>query len=150
MGNGQYVSVLFIIPVIIDIHGHRFEIFILVSKIHDNVDLVMGMKNIFELEGMIDLQDSCFSFLSRSIPFFPATAVEIALKTQKMVVIEAPFIEELSGMAMVKILDMKEQATSMIKLKFIRNRAFLKITNKTHETVTFGRTEMIGVVDLRS
>ena len=78
------------------------------------------------------------------------TAVEIALKTQKMVVIEAPFIEELSGMAMVKILDMKEQATSMIKLKFIRNRAFLKITNKTHETVTFGRTEMIGVVDLRS
>ena len=39
----------------IDIHGHRFEIFILVSKIHDNVVLVMGMKNIFELEGMIDL-----------------------------------------------------------------------------------------------
>ena len=141
---------LFIIPVIIDIHGHRFEIFTLVSKIHDNVDLVMGMKNIFELEGMIDLQDSCFSFLSRSIPFFPVTAVEIAPKTQKMVVVEAPFIEELSGMAIVKILDMKEQATNMIKLKFIRNKAVLKITNKTHETVTFGQTEMIGVVDLRS
>ena len=67
-----------------------------------------------------------------------------------MVVIEAPFIEELSGMAIVKILDMKEQATSMMKLKFIRNKAVLKITNKTHETVIFGRTEMIGVVDLRS
>ena len=67
-----------------------------------------------------------------------------------MVVIEIPFIEELSGMAIVKILDMKEQATSMIKLKFIRNKAVLKITNKTHETVTFGQTEMIGVVDLRS
>ena len=26
VGNGQYVSVLFVIPVIIDIHGHRFEI----------------------------------------------------------------------------------------------------------------------------
>ena len=78
MGNGQYVSVLFVIPVIIDIHRHRFEIFTLVSEIHDNVDLVMGMKNIFELEGMIDSQDSCFSFLSRSIPFFPVTAVEIA------------------------------------------------------------------------
>ena len=38
----------------------------------------------------------------------------------------------------------------MIKLKFIRNKAVLKITNKTHETETFGRTEMIGVVDLRS
>ena len=41
VGNGQYVSVLFVIPVIIDIHGHRFEIFTLVSEVHDNVDLVM-------------------------------------------------------------------------------------------------------------
>ena len=54
VGNRQYVSVLFVIPVIIDIHRHRFEIFTLVSEIHDNVDLVMGMKNIFKLEGVID------------------------------------------------------------------------------------------------
>ena len=64
--------------------------------------------------------------------------------------IEAPFVEELSGMAIVKILDMKEQATNMIKLKFIRNKAVLKITNNTHETMTFGQTEMMGVVNLRS
>ena len=116
----------------------------------DNVDLVMGMKNIFELEGVIDLRDSCFSFLSRSIPFFPVTTVEIAPKMQKMVIVEAPFIEELSGMAIVKILDIKEQTPNMIKLKFIRNKAVLKITNKTDKTVTFGRTDMIGIVDLRS
>ena len=42
MGNGQYVSVLFVIPMIVDIHGHRFEIFTLVSEIHDNIDLVQG------------------------------------------------------------------------------------------------------------
>ena len=138
VGNGQHVSVLFVIPVIIEIHGHIFEIFILVSEIHDNVDLVMGMKNILELEGIIDSRDSCFSFLSRSIPFFPVTAVEITPKMQKMVVIEAHFVEELTGMAIVKILDMKEQTTSMIKLKFIRNKAVLKITNKMHKTVTFG------------
>ena len=46
VGNGQYVSVLFIIPIVIDIHGHRFEIFALVSEIHENVDLVLGIKNI--------------------------------------------------------------------------------------------------------
>ena len=67
-----------------------------------------------------------------------------------MVVIEAPFVEALLGMAIVKILDMKEQTTNMIKLKFIRNKAVLKITNNTHETVTFGQTEMIGVIDFRS
>ena len=27
VGNGQFISVLFIIPIIIDIHGHRFEIY---------------------------------------------------------------------------------------------------------------------------
>ena len=150
VGNGQYVSVLFVIPVIIDIHGHRFEIFTLVSEIHDNVDLVRGMKNIFELEGVIDLRESWLGFLSRSIPFFPITEVEVAPPSQKMVMIEAPFIEELSGMAKVKILDMKEQTTNMIKLKFICNKAALKITNKTCKTITFGRTEMVGVVDLRS
>ena len=76
--------------------------------------------------------------------------VEIAPKMKKVVIVEAPFIKELSGMAMVKILDMKEQTTNMIKLKFIRNKAVLKITNKTDETVTFERTEIIGIVDLRS
>ena len=148
VGNGQYVSVLFVIPVIIDIHGHRFEIFTLVSEIHDNVDLVMGMKNIFELEGVIDSRESCFSFLSRSIPFFPVTNVEIAPTSQKMVMIDAPFVEELSGMAMVKILDRKMQTTNMVKLKFIWNKAVLKIKNKTHETVTFGKSNMMGIVDL--
>ena len=110
----------------------------------------MGMKNIFELEGIINLRDSCFSFLSRSIPFLPVMTVEIAPKTQKMLIVEAPFIEELSAMTMVKILDLKEQTTYMIKLKFIRNKAVLKITNKTHKTITFRRTEMMGIVDLRS
>ena len=52
VGNGQYVGVLFVIPVIVDVHDHRFEIFTLVSEIHDNVDLVLGIKNIFELEGV--------------------------------------------------------------------------------------------------
>ena len=41
--NCQFVSVLFIIPVIIDVHRHRFEIYTLVSEIHENIDLVLGI-----------------------------------------------------------------------------------------------------------
>ena len=52
VGNSQYVSVMFIIPVIVDIHGHRFEIYTLVSEIHENVNLVLGVKNVFDLEGI--------------------------------------------------------------------------------------------------
>ena len=54
VGNGQYVGVLFIIPLVIEIHDHKFEVFTLVSEIHENVDLVLGIKNIFELQGIIN------------------------------------------------------------------------------------------------
>ena len=70
VGNGQYVGVLFVITVIMTIQNHRFEIFTLVSEIHENVDLVNGIKNLFELEGVIDSWDSCVNLLNRSIPFF--------------------------------------------------------------------------------
>ena len=53
VGNGQLVSVLFIILIIVDIHGHRFEIYTLVLEINENIDLVLDIKNIFELEGVI-------------------------------------------------------------------------------------------------
>ena len=71
VGNGQYVGVLFVIPVIVEINKHRLEVFTLVSKIFDNVDMVLGIKNLFEIEGVIDTRESSFRFLSRSIPIFP-------------------------------------------------------------------------------
>ena len=54
VGNGQCIGILFIIPVIVEIHRHRFELYTLVSEIHENVDLVLGIKNVFELEGVIN------------------------------------------------------------------------------------------------
>ena len=54
VGNEQYVSVLFIIPAVVEKPGHKFEIFTLVSKIHENVDLVLGIKNIFGLKSIIN------------------------------------------------------------------------------------------------
>ena len=53
VGNGQYVSVLFVIPIVVNISCHIFKIYTLVSVIHKNVDLVLGIKNMFELEGTI-------------------------------------------------------------------------------------------------
>ena len=121
VGNGQYVTVLFVIPVIVDIHEHRFEVFTLVSEIHDNVDLVMGMKNVFELEGVIDMQDSSFKFLNQSLPFFSKEQVIVRPKERKFIKIEAPFVDEISGLAIIKMLDNEEQCTVVLKLKFVRN-----------------------------
>ena len=150
VGNGQYVGVLFVIPVIMTIQNHRFELFTLVSEIHENVDLVIGIKNLFELEGIIDSWDSCVNFLNRSIPLFPKEKVSVKPKEQRLIVLEEPFVEEISGMAITKMLDAKEQKTLTMKLKFIRNRGMFKVTNSTHEMATFDPKEMLGTVDLRS
>ena len=80
VGNGQSLAVIFVIPLIIDVCGHRFEVFTLVSEIHDNVDLVLSMKNVFELEGETDMWDSSFKFLNRSIPFFSKEQVVLKPK----------------------------------------------------------------------
>ena len=100
VGNRKYVGELFIIPMIITIQQHRFEIFTLVSEMHEHVDLGIGIKNLFELEGVIDSRDSCVSFLNRSIPFFPKEKVSLKPKEQKLIVLVAPFVEEISGMAL--------------------------------------------------
>ena len=71
-------------------------------------------------------------------------------KEQKLIVVEAPFVEEISGMAITKLLDVKDQMTLKMKLKLIRNRAMLKVTNSTQEKVTFDPTDMVGIVDFRS
>ena len=150
VGNGQYVGVPFVIPVIITIQKHRFEVFTLVSEIHENLHLVLGIKNLFELEGMIDSRDSCLSFLNKSIPFFTKEEVEVNPKEQRLIIVEAPFVEEISGMAITKLLDTKSYVALTLKLKFIRNRAPLKVANSTQEKVTFNPEDVVGIVDLWS
>ena len=132
VGNGQCVSVLFIIPVIVDIHGHRFEIYTLVSKIHQNVDLVLGIKNIFELEGVINSRDCHFEFLNRSVPIYPEK--EIILKPDEKKLIKAPLIDEISGLAIIKIINGGTYSTLLIKLKFTCSKAMLDIKNTGKDT----------------
>ena len=108
---------------------------------------MFGIKNLLELEGLIDSQNSCFSFLNRSITFFPEEKVEVKPKEQKIMVLEAPFEEEITGTAITKLLDTKEHMTLTMKIKFIRNRATFKVKNETHEIVTFNPTQMLGVTD---
>ena len=103
--NGQFISILFIIPITIDVHRHRFEIYTLVSEIHENVDLVLGIKNIFELEDTINSWDCFFNFLNRTLLIFPQEYTVLKSREQKLIKVEATFIDEISGLAINKILD---------------------------------------------
>ena len=53
-------------------------------------------------------------------------------------------------MAIVKIIDQGQKMLMMLKLKFIRNKATLDITNNTRETIIFDKKMSIGILDLRS
>ena len=60
LGNGQHVTVLFVIPVVVSICGHLFEIYTIAAEMHEGVDLVFCMKDKVETEGVIIARDSTF------------------------------------------------------------------------------------------
>ena len=109
MGNGQCVSILFIIPVIIEVHGHRFKIYTLVSEIHENVDLVLGIKNVFKLEGVTNSRDCRFEFLNRSVSIYPEKELILKPDEQKLVKVRAPFVDKISGLAIIQNYRWKDQ-----------------------------------------
>ena len=123
-------------------------IYILVSEVHENVDLVFGIKNIFELEGIINSRESCFIFLNKLIPFFPKEQIILKLK-EKLIKVEAPFMDEIPRSAIIKVLDKKAHNTMMLKLKFTCNVAILDVKKSDLETVIFDPKEMMGILDLR-
>ena len=71
-------------------------------------------------------------------------------KEQKLIKVKAPFIDEISDLAIIKILDGNTYSTMLIKLKFTCNTAILDVVNNGTETIMFKPEEMLGIVDLRS
>ena len=69
---------------------------------------------------------------------------------QKLVEVRAPFIDEISGLAIIKIIDGGTYSTLLIKLKFTCNKAVLDIKNAGKDTMILRPKEMIGIVDIRS
>ena len=150
VGNGQCIGILFILPVIVEIHRHRFKIYTLVSEIHENVDLVLGIKNVFELEGVINSRDFQFEFLNRSVPIYPEKEIILKPDEQKVVKVRAPFIDEISGLAIIKIIDGVTYSTLLIKLKFTCNKTVLDIKKTGKDNMILRPKEIIVIVDIRS
>ena len=104
----------------------------------------------FKLEGIINSRDCCFTFLNRSVPIYPENEIVLKPNKQKLVKVKAPFVDEILGMAIIKILDGSTYSTLLIKLKFTCNKAVLDIVNKGKDTMIFKPGEIIGIIDLRS
>ena len=71
-------------------------------------------------------------------------------KEQKLIKAKAPFIDEISGLAIIKILDGSTYSTMLLKLKFMCNAVMLDIVKNCPDTIIFKPEEMLGILDLRS
>ena len=60
-----------------------------------------------------------FSFLNRSLPLFPKEIVILKPGEQKIVKVEAPFSDEISSLAITKLLDKLTHSIMVLKVKFI-------------------------------
>ena len=66
VGNGQPVLCEFVIPLIIMIKEHVFEIYVIICDMTDSVSLVWGFKNIIETEGVVCTRTMSYKFLNQS------------------------------------------------------------------------------------
>ena len=69
---------------------------------------------------------------------------------KKLVNIRALFIDEILGLAIIKIVDGSTNITLLIKLKFTYIKAIFDIKNAGKDTMILRPKEMIGIVDIRS
>ena len=104
----------------------------------------------FELEGVINTRDCQFEFLNRSVPIYPEKEVILKPDEQKSVKVRAPFVDKISGLVIIKIIDGNTYITLLVKLKFTCNKAVWDIKNTGKETMFLRPKEMIGIVETRS
>ena len=70
---------------------------------------------------------------------------------QKVVKIEAPFTDEISSLAIIKLLKKLTQSIIVLKMKFVQNVTMLDIVNNnSSETLILNPREALGILDLRS
>ena len=80
------------------------EVYTLVSEIQDKMYLILGVKNIFELEGIISSRTCSVNFLNTSIPIFPLAHHKIKPGKMAYDKVRIPFVKKLSGIAIVKLM----------------------------------------------
>ena len=146
VGNGALVPALFVIPLLFTIQGHKIEVYTLVSEIQDKMDLILGVKNIFELEDIIKSRTCSVNFLNRSLPILPLAHHKIKPGRMAYVKVRIPFFEKLSGIAVVK--RMYKYHVGIMQVQIDHNQSIIKIINNTNETIHYTPQLPMGIVDI--
>ena len=150
VGNGEYVKVHFAILVTITVmETHRFEIVTLVSDISPSYQLILGLKNMVEIEGTYVMRNLKFRFLNRS-PFLRAiNPVSIAPKEEKVIPTKIMFPHKVTSKDLIIKLFCKTGAATL-KVECEDNIIYIHCTNTGDVPIEYHTGSAVGIADLRS
>ena len=95
-----------------------------------------------EVEGEHSARHSEFRFMNRAIPLFPKETFVLKPGCKRYVKVIAPFLQELSGTAIVKIVQGDKTITLQCKLQ--RNLGTLDIVNTSDKPMKFNKKQCHG------
>ena len=149
VGDGRHIPVLFVIPLVLTFEKHHFKIFMLVHNSEKNKLLLLGMKNVVEIEGVICTRTLQMKFLNRSAPMFPTVDTLVKPAEKRTIKLNIAFPCELSGIAPVKLFT-HLQYPCALRLNVICNNSAIEIENCQNVDLIFHRNDPIGIIDARS
>ena len=147
VGDGRAIPILFAAPIVLQIDGHVFEVFCLVTDIGTN-ELVIGMKALVELEASVNISEFRVDFQSRSLALYPSQSSRIDHGQTSTVRVNVPFPHELSGFGIVKV--MLNNILHTLYARFCRNELYIDIGNTLGYPLYLDPQVSIGVLDARS
>ena len=148
VGNGAQIKTHFVIPLQMKIQQHRLEIYTLVANIEDSIDMVLGMKNMHELEAEHSSRHSEFRIMNRAIPMFPTENFTLKPGNKRFIKFIVPFFNKLTGIAVVKLTIGSIVTTAQCTLK--NNLGVLDMVNTSTHPLIFNEQKAFGIVDIRS
>ena len=90
-----------------------------------------------------------FQFFEQIDTILSKEQIILKPKEQKLIKEEAPFMDKISGLTIIKVLDRNAQNMVALKLKLTWNLAILDVANSGIETVIFDLKKILGILDLR-
>ena len=148
IGNGAVIPVDFVFPVLIMIQWHLFEIYTIVAILHESIDIVIGMKNMVELEGILNTRTSSFDFLSHSVPIYLQNDLKVKPGGKAYIKIVVPFQRQINTRAIVKFFMCDKIFT--FRMRFKHNRTVVEFENRGDTICDLFKDKPIGILDLRS
>ena len=102
----------------------------------------------FEVEGELSCRNSEFRFQNRAVPLFCLENFALKPGCKRYVKVTAPFIQQLNGLAIIKVFQANQCYTMQIKL--FNNTTVIDMVNHSNKTMYFSKQRAIGIVDIRS